>query len=74
MGWQFYWAALLALQINTDDNFEDYFYHVNQMLTGRTQAQAYVEKTWLAHLKGHHLAWLFLGQFFDRLHQDTAIT
>lgn len=45
MGWQFYWAALLALQINTDDNFEDYFYHVNQMVTGRTQAQAYVGKT-----------------------------
>lgn len=29
----------LALKINTDDNFEDYFYHVNQMLADGTQVQ-----------------------------------
>lgn len=63
MGWQFYRAMLLTLKINTGDNFEDYFYHVNQMLTVRTQVQTFVGKTWLAHLKGHHLTWLFREQF-----------
>lgn len=61
---------LLALKISTDENFEDYFHHVNQMLNGRTQVQTFVEKTWLAQLKGHHLTWLFLGQFLNKLHQD----
>lgn len=45
MGWQFYRATLPALKINTDENFADYFYHVSQMLNGRTQAQTFVEKT-----------------------------
>lgn len=61
MGWQFYRATLAAFKMNTYNNFEGYFYHVNQMLTIRPQDQT---RVWLAHLHthGHHLACCILAR------------
>lgn len=55
----------MAFKINTYNNFEDYFYHVNQMLTIRAQDQTPVEKTndWpTSALIGHYLTCCILAR------------
>lgn len=65
MGWQFSRATLVAFKIKTYDNFEDCFYHVNQIVTIRAQDKTHVEKTddWpTSAFTGHHLTCCILAR------------